>query len=240
MRWVRTGCARCFSVGERKRGMMPKKKGFRTNHLLLVTVVLALALSACQFIKYEEIMRDPAYAGLPKKILVHAVGRNPVVSSEYPTGAGIFEEQLVEQLEERGVVALSSYKILSDPQAASAVEIRQLIEEKGFDTVFIAGPTTRKSLDILRPGEISYAAAQLEGRMEDYDRFSSFVKGSLYSTGTYAGKKVLMELVVYDVTRGRRIWSALSSTYLWDIPSDAVKPMVSDIVHKLSRERIIP
>ena len=76
--------------------------------------------------------------------------------------------------------------------------------------------------------------------MEDYDRFDSFVKGSLNSTGTYAGKKVLMELVVYDVKLNRRIWSALTSTYIWDTPADAVKPMVSDIVQKLSREKIIP
>ena len=207
--------------------------------LLLPIIVLAVALSSCAYTNFQDTSRDPAYSGQPKKILVHSVGRTPVARAS-PTLSTMFENEVVEQLEQHGVGALAGHEFLSDSVVSDEEAIKQLVKDKGVDAVFIAGPTNRKDLETLRPGETSYAAGLFEGQMEDYDRFSAFVNGAVNSAGTYAGKKVLLEMVLYDVRSGRRIWSALSRTYIWDIPVDAIKPMVGQIAEMLSAERIIP
>lgn len=207
--------------------------------LLLSFIVLAVVLSSCAYTKFRDTSRDPAYSGRPKKILVQSVGRNPTVRTSH-TLRTIFEDQLVEELEQRGVGALAGHEFLTDSVAIDRDALKQLVKDKEFDAVFIAGPTNRKDLATLRPGEMSYAAGLYEGRMEDYDRFSAFANGAVNSAGTYAGKKVLMEMVLYDARSGRRIWSALSRWYVWDTSVDAIKPMVAGIVEVLSDEKIVP
>ena len=225
---------------------MLKGNGFRINrvpdttyHVLLATAVLAVALSSCAYTKFQDTSRDPAYSGQPKKILIHGVGRNPTVRTS-PTLRTIFEDQLVEQLEQHGVGALAGHEFLADSVVLNREAIKQLVKDKEVDAVFIAGPTNRKDLETLRPGETSYAVGLYEGQMEDYDRFSTFVNGAVNSAGTYAGKKVLLEMVLYDVRSDRRIWSALSRWYMWDTSVDAIKPMAAQIVEVLSAEKIIP
>lgn len=212
------------------------------HHLLLAVLVPAVMLSSCEFMKYRDVTRDPAYTGQPKRILIHVIDRKPIIGSRYPSIAGLLEEQLVERLEERGIAALAAYHFLPDPHdfREAGKELRRLVEQKRFDALFIAGPTNRKSLEALQPGEISYPAGLYEGRIEDYDRFSAFIMSSMNSGGVYAGKKVLMEMALYDVRTNKRIWAALTRTYIWDTPDDAVRTMAAGIVEKLSTENIIP
>ena len=196
----------------------------RNSPVRFLVVLLAVVLCACPYIAFKDTLRDPTYRGKPKKMLIYVVSRNAVVSSSHPGVSGTFEDQLVEKLEEHGVTGLAGYEFLSDAQIVNTDELRRLVKKKGVDTVFIAGPTNRKSLDRLQPGEISYASSVYEGRIEDNDRFSAFVKGAVNSTGTYAGKKILMELVIYDVKLNRPIWSALSKTYIGTCPWTGSSP----------------
>jgi hypothetical protein len=65
------------------------------------------------------------------------------------------------------------------------------------------------------------------------------VNGVVYSAGTYAGEEISVEMVLYDVGSNRRIWSALSRTYIWDTGVDEIKPAVSRVVEMLVKEKII-
>lgn len=202
-------------------------------NVLLTPVVLAAVLSSCAHTKFLHTWRDPAYTGQPKKILVHSVGRSPTVRT-------MFENQLVEQLKAHGVAALAGHEFLPDTMVVNREAIRQLVKEKGMDAVFIAGPTNRKDLESLRPGELSYAAAVYEGTVQDYDSFTAFVNGVVYSAGTYAGEEVFMEMVLFDGSSNRPIWSALSRTHVWDTGVDEIKPAVDRVVELLADEKVIP
>lgn len=210
-----------------------RKQMFISAIALPAAVMLAVILSSCAHTKFLNTWRDPAYAGHPKKVLVHSVGRDPTVKT-------MFENHLVEQLKEHGVAAVAGHKFLPDTLVVDREAIRQLVKEKGMDAVFIAGPTNRKDLESLRPGELSYAATVYEGQVENYDSFSAFVNGSVYSAGTYAGEEVFVEMVLYDARSNRRIWSALSRTRIWDTEVDEIKPAVSRVVEMLVDEKIIP
>ena len=214
---------------------MLKSNVFERNRVVVSACVLlgAVVLSSCAHTKVLNSWRDPAYTGQPKKILVHSVGRDPTVKT-------MFENKLVEQLEAHGVDALASYEFLPDTLIVNREAIRRLVKEKGMDAVFIAGPTNRKDLQSLRPGEHSYASVVYEGQEEDYDSFSAFVNGAVYSVGTYAGEEVFVEMVLYDVNSNKRIWSTLSRSRIWDSAVDEVKPAVNQVVEMLVAEKIIP
>jgi hypothetical protein len=66
------------------------------------------------------------------------------------------------------------------------------------------------------------------------------VNGADSSAGTYAGEEVFMEMALYDVGSNKRIWSALSRTYVWDSGVDEIKPLTGKIVEMLADEKIIP
>lgn len=217
---------------------MRKGHSFRTGTFMragavLTSVLLVVAASACAKTKFMNDWRDPAYTGRPKKILVHSVGKDPTVKT-------MFENRLVEQFEAHGVDALAGYEFLPDTLVVNSEAIRRLVREKGMDAVFIAGPTNRKDLESLRPGETSYASGLYEGQVENYDRFSAYVTGAVSSAGSYEGEEVFVEMVLYDVGSNKRIWSALSRSRIWDSAVDEIDPAVSRIVEMLVAEKIIP
>lgn len=207
---------------------LPLKTGSR-----LLGIVLAVALAACSQTKFVKSWKDASFADHPQKILVHTVGRDPTVKT-------IFENYLAEQLGKHGVVAEAGYPLLPASLVVDREALKRLVEEKGYDALFIAGPTNRKDLESLRPGEQSYAAAVYEGQVEDYDGFNGFVNGVVFSAGTYAGEEVSVEMVLYDVRSKKRVWSALSTTYIWDSGVDEVKPAVDKVVEMLVKEKVIP
>lgn len=201
--------------------------------VLLGAVMLAVVFSSCAHTKVLNTWRDPAYTGQPKKILVHSVGRDPTVRI-------MFENQLVERLGKHGVAAIASHEFLPGTLVVNRDALRQLVETKGMDAVFIAGPTNRKDLQSLRPGEMSYAAVVYEGEVSDYDSFTAFVNGVVYSTSTYAGEEVFLEMTLYDAKTKKRIWSTLSRSRIWDTAVDEIKPAVSRVEKMLVDAKIIP
>lgn len=203
----------------------------KTNYyLFLLTVALAVAFSSCAHTKITSTWKDPAYQGHPKKILVHVMSVNPTVKI-------IFENQLVSQFEKHGMDALASHGLLPDDLVLDREAMRKLVREREIDTVFVAGPTNRKDLNTLRPGEVSYASAVYS---DPGDNTFASVSGFVYSPGTYAEEDVSAEMVLYDVSAKKRIWSALSKTYVWNTRTEEIKPAVQLIIDKLVAEKIIP
>ncbi len=199
-------------------------------HLLLPTVALAVALSSCSHTKIISTWKDPEYQGHPKKILVHSMARSPTVEI-------MFENQLVEQLEDHGVVALASYGLLPDDMVIDKEAMKKLVKEQGIDTIFIAGLKSRKELQTLRPGEMSYSAAVYTDPDDD---FFAAVSGVTYKPGTYDEEDVVSEMALYDVRTRKRIWSAVSDTYVWNTPEEEIKPAVHRIMKILLDDKIIP
>ena|SRR5208283_5558437 len=199
-------------------------------HLLLPAALLAVILSSCAHTKIVSTWKDPLYQGHPQKILVNIMAMSPTVKI-------MLENQLVEQFEKHGVAALASYNFLPDDMVIHREAIKKLVQEKGIDTIFIAGPTNRKDLQTLRPGEMSYAVAVYS----DTDSgFTMAAAGFVYKPGTYAEEDVTAEMVLYDVGAKKRIWAALSKTYVWNTREEEVKPAVQKIIKILVDEKIIP
>jgi len=198
--------------------------------LFLLVAVLAVALSSCAHTKIMNTWKDPGYQGHPQRVLVHVIARNP-------TAKIMLENQLVEQLEKRGVAGLASYNFLPDQLAIDKEAIKKLVAEKKLDTLIFAAPTNRKDLESLRPGQMSYNTAVYADPNDD---FFAAVSAYTYQPGTYAEEEVASEIVVFDVKERRRVWTALVKTYIANTKAEEVAPAIKQIVELLVRDKIIP
>ena len=201
-----------------------------SNHVFLLTVTLAVALSSCAHTKLVSTWKDPEYKGPPKKILVHIMARNPDVKA-------IVENQLVEKFEEHGMAALASHRFLADELVIDKAAMKKLVVEKGIDTIFIAGPKNRQDLQTLRPGQMTYESAVYA---DPDDGFYAAVSAYGYKPGTYAEEEDTAEMVIYDVTTRKRVWSAVSKTYVWNTRVEEIEPAVDRVVKALVADKIIP
>ena len=201
-----------------------------TCRLLLPAIAIVSVLSACAHTKIVNIWKDPQYQGHPKKILVYVMARSPDVKA-------IVENQLVTKFEERGLVAIASHRFLADSLVIDKDALKKLVMEKGIDTLFIAGPKSQKDLQTLRPGQVDYEAAI---STDSDEGFFAAVAGYTYQPGTYAEEEDAAELAIYDVSEKKRVWSALSKSYVWNTKVEEIKPAVDRLVELLVADKIIP
>ena len=197
---------------------------------LLVALVICVVLSSCAHTKIMNTWRDPGYEGTPKRVLVHMIARNP-------TAKAMLENQFVDQLEKRGMVAFASYNFLADQLFLDKEAIKKLAIEKQIDTLLIGAPTNRKDLETLRPGQMSYGTAVYEN---PDDGFYAAVSAYTYQPGTYAEEEVASEIVVFDVKTRRRVWTALAKTYISNTKAEEIAPAVKQILELLVRDKIVP
>ncbi len=203
----------------------------KTNYLPhLMTAMLALALSSCTSMKIVKTWRDPEYNAHPVKILVLALSRSPTIKI-------LLENQFVEQFEKRGLIAVASHRWMSDDLVIHREALRVLVRDQNVDTVLITRPIGRKVEESFRPGEVVYAIGEIGSDMyDDYEIISGYV----YVPGTYEEDIVSMETNLYDVRTHKRIWSALSKTFIWNTPEEVIKPEVLRLIERLTADKIIP
>jgi hypothetical protein len=199
-------------------------------YLLLPALALAVALSSCAHTKIISTWKDPGYQGHPKKILVYGMARSPDVRA-------IFENQLVEQFRERGLYSLASHQFIPDELVIDKEALKKVVKENEIDTIFIAHPSNRKDLQTLRPGEVSYSTAVYANSDDD---FFMAVSGASYKPGTYSEEEVTMEMIIFDVITKKRVWSALSETYVGNTRDEEIAPAVKLIMKALVDSKIIP
>jgi hypothetical protein len=198
--------------------------------LLLSVVAFAAVLSSCAHTKFMNTWRDPEYQGHPGKVLVHAMTISPTVRI-------IFENQMVDRLEKRGVVALATHGLLPDDLVIDKEAMKKLVKEKGIDTIFVARPINRKDIQTLKPGQMTYATGSYASGSDDFE-MAFAVYG--YMPGTTAGEDVVMEIVLYDVSAKKRIRSAQAETFIWSTKVEEIKPAVDHLMKLLVADKVIP
>jgi hypothetical protein len=214
-------------TGEYKRRYFMARSNY---HLLLPAVALAVALSSCAHTTIISTWKDPEHQGYPKKVLVYDMAISPDVKI-------ISENLFVEQFKKHGVSALASHKFLPDDMVVDKEALKKIVKEQEIDAVFIGGPRSRKDLQTLRPGSVSYQSAVYA---DPEDGFYAAVSGFAYTPGTYAEEEVAWELVLYDVSTKKRIWSVAAETYVENTRVEEVRPGVARIIKLLVADKMIP
>jgi hypothetical protein len=202
----------------------------KMRHVFLPAVALAFVLSSCAHTTIISSWKDPEYQGRPKKVLVHGIAYNPDIKI-------VFENKLVDQFNKHGVAAVASHGLLPDSLALDKEAVKKLIIEKEIDTVFVAHPISRKELQTLRPGSVSYSAAVY---VDPNSNFMMAAAGPSYKPGSYAEMEGTYELIIYDVNAQKRVWTAAVETYVSDSRMDEMKPAIEKIMERLIADKMIP
>ncbi len=201
----------------------------RLPYMALLTA-LVLALSSCAHTKVLGTWKDAGHTGYPRKILVYDMAWSPDVKA-------ISENLFVEEFEKRGVKAVASHNFVSDDLVVDRAALKRIVEEQAIDTLFIGRPTSRKELQSLRPGSVSYETGLYA---DPDDGFYAAVSGFVYTPGTYAEEEVVWELDLYEVKTKKRVWAVASETYVTNSRVEEIRPAVKDIMERLIADKMIP
>lgn len=209
----------------------------KPNLCQLSIVPLTLALCGCVGTSLDQNLKSPSYhGGVVQKVAVIAVDERVLMRQG-------FENRFARQMTEHGQSALVTYDLLSlpeikaDKQAATA-----RFREAGADSVLVirlANQATR-STELQATAQIF--APVLTGY--DYNDWYGYYSVSFVNMGTSWSEsktQVYLEMILYDLKTGQRIWAGGTVTVLKD-DMDRVaqmEPIVSKVLGALRKDGLI-
>ena len=109
-------------------------------YLVLALIFQFCFVTACAPIKNLDVWKEETYTQSPKKVLVIAVGQENSVREQ-------FENVLANQLADRGVEVIRSYKVLPAPKTKPDREVvLAKVRELGVDSVLVARSISKKEI----------------------------------------------------------------------------------------------
>ena len=136
--------------------------------LPLSVCIMFLLLFACTSTKFSSVWKDPSYQEHPAKIMVVSAFKDPGTRR-------LFEDEFVRALKDRGVDAVVSYTIMSDPIVfADRDLIAAQATSLGADTVLVNTPLGTRADEVGSPwGIYSYEDVYISTQTEVYDKTSN-------------------------------------------------------------------
>jgi hypothetical protein len=192
------------------------------RYLLTAAIVLVAIDAAADKPKFTSSWRSPdasgvTFAGKKVAALVITSDENLRVSGE---------EELARQLATRNIQGLPTYRIAPREELTSAERARPWFERMGIDGVVALRPVSR---------DVTYTPAVWTSSY--YSTLWGYY-GYGYTTvidlsGPRTDTTVVIEMVIYSVTRDRLLWGGVSTTtnpkdtptFLKDLIAEAVKEM---------------
>ena len=188
--------------------------------LLMVMVTAGLAAGP----KFRSVWKVPelsglSFAGKTVAALVITDDQSLQVSAE---------EKLARELTARGVNALATYRIVPREELKSAEQARGWYERRGVQGVVAIRPLAQ---EVERTSPVVFAS----GYDTSFWGYYGYGWSSVYAipVGTRETTTVVVETLVYDATRDRLAWRAVSETknpkdlqaFLTDLVAGTVKEM---------------
>ena len=177
-----------------------------------------------------ETWKDPEYSRSPKKVLVYILS----LSADVRT---LTENVFIERLKEHGISGVAAHNRLAPDLVIDKEAVKKIVQEEQVDMIFIGKPGSRKDRVSLRPNIATYQEAVV---YDPDDEFYTAVAGDIYMPGTYSVEDVSWQLVVYDVTVRKRVWTAQFESFIRDNRTPLVKPAVDRIMKMIVADKIIP
>lgn len=203
------------------------------------TVVLGISAAAlcvlvtggCAGSKLTGTWRDEAYRKPVGSAIVFGVTGRATIRR-------LFENELVDQLQARGVRAVASYTAFptEDRQAKEAVVAK--VKELNAGAVIVTRLTDKKTIEMQYPNVVMTSPGGYYGTYHDY-YWQSY--DLMYIPGpTYEQQVLYLETNLYDASSERLVWSALSKTVVGDAVNEEIKPFVALVMKKLTDDGLVP
>jgi hypothetical protein len=190
-------------------------------------VLSAFLFSACASTQMQSIQREPEFsADKIHKVLIISIARTPEVRQ-------LVEEEFVKQWKDRGVDAVSSFKVLSVGVPLDKAGIAPFARAQGFDSVLVNRLMSRKEIDKTVPAPAAKGTVPAEtANMTDY--FQAVVASPEYPIDY---EVAVLTTNVYDVATEKKVWSGVSQTLITGDVPQKIGPFTKTILKNLYKTR---
>ena len=193
-------------------------------------VIFLFIMTSCATTELKNVWRDSDYGGKIKKVLVIGVINRPGLKR-------FFENEMVQQLEARGIDAVAGYSVLPADKEADKDVIVSKLEELDADGVLIATLVERKTVETYVTGHANYAPqAHYRGAHSYYSRSYRLA----YSPGhTVRDEVAVVETNLYDAGSEQLVWSALSQTLVGGNSNEIIRSFVQVMIKDLFKRNLL-
>ena len=145
------------------------------------------------------------------------------------------EEALSRELSARRVTGLPSYRIVPHEEAQSADRARGWFERAAVQGVVALRPVATRREE--RPGPVVWTSGYYPSFWGYYGHGWTTVYAVPLTTSTTT--TFVVETLVYDLTRDRLVWAAMSETSNPDDLQSFIKELVSAAVDEMRRNKLV-
>ncbi len=155
---------------------------------IAAVMVLLFLVIACTPTKFSLIQKDVTYYGHPERILV-------INTFPTPGTRKVFEDEIVKVLKDRGIDAVVSYPVISDPLVSDEDVLASQAMGAGADTVLVNRYVNRE-MDVLEHGVINIK--YINTQTDVYDMKSRRVVFSISAeTSIKQGRPLIPQIETY-------------------------------------------
>lgn len=191
----------------------------------------ALLAGGCAGTKLTGTWKDEAYRKPVNSALVFGVtGRETI--------RRLFENEVVNQLQARGVRAVASYTAFPTEDRQPKEVVVAKVKELKVGAVIVTRLTDKKTIERQYPAVMMSSPGGYYGTYTDY-YWQSY--DLVYIPGpTYEQQVFYLETNLYDASSERLVWSALSKTAVGDAVNQEIKPFVTLVMKRLADDGLVP
>ena len=196
-----------------------------------ISVMLIALTTSCASTKTLHVWKDDGYHQPLRKVLVIAVAELDFMRNH-------FENVLSENLASRGIEAIPSNKVFSQPETkidrgAIVAKVREL----GIGSVLVARSVSKKEVSDFQPGGIYFASANF------YSSYAGFYSDSFVVVSTpgreFDADYFTLVTNIYDVSSEKLIWTYLSQVKVENSREGAINPFIDILMEQLEASKLL-
>ena len=193
-----------------------------------LVLLLVMLTASCAPIKKLEVWKEETYTQSPQKVLVIARAQEKSVREQ-------FENVLANQLSDRGVEVIRSYKVLPDLKAKPDREtVVAKVRELGVDSVFVARSISKKEITNHQYGGVVLGGSAVYTGGSWYGYSYGYTYDKQYDTDYF-----IISTKLYDVGTEKPVWSYIAQVKVDGSRQGAVNVFVPAIVEQLEGSELV-
>ena len=195
----------------------------------LVFCSIAIAVMTAQAPEFRSVWKSPEVAQLNfagKKVAALVITDD---LSLQMSG----EEALQRELSARKVTASATYRFVPRPELKDAKSARSWYEKSGIEGVVALRPMAMDKVTEAR-------TVLLAGYSQDFWGYYGYGWQNVIPIGTTTSTIVVVETLVYDLSRNRLVWAATSEARNPKSLQTFIGDLVAGVVREMRKEKLVP
>jgi hypothetical protein len=177
----------------------------------------------------KSVWKDANYAGgdFKKILIIGAAERHPVRRD--------FENEFADQLQAKGIHAVKSHTIIPADKMLDKKTVLSKIQDLNIDAVLVTRLLYQETASQLYPKGKVYVKTP-----SYYNDFNDYINHSLMSrVSGDPNRLVHLETNFYGLKNEKRIWSALSDTFVEGSPKREIKDYIKIMIKQMSDDGLL-